>query len=283
MAWQRITIDELSAFNKAVGEKILNCNGIWWQETRACFFRPLNVMEEINPNKISYPKRSLLGGIQHRTKQGDFSNSFLNYFIFSELENYSIDNFRSKKKWEVKKGVKNFIIKPVSDFEEFIEQGYEVYLSFYKRTKYNYKKGRTQKKYFVNWAKILFDYPKILILGAYQKDQLSAVSVSYLLEEHINYSTFFSKSEALSNNVSDAMLHYMRETAKECSGVQAIFWGMLTGNRNIDYHKVCQGCKIVSFPSFYRVNPFILYYMKFFNKKNYLKLLGSTIDQKSEN
>ena len=274
MTWQRMTIDELAAFEKAVGTKVVNVNGVWWRETKPFFFRPLNIMEELQPNNRHYPKKSILGGVQHRVQTGEPSNSVLNYFVFGDLNSYSIDNFNTKKRWEIRKGINNFSIRPVTDFEEYLNAGYEVYLSFYNRTKYKYKKDRIQKNRFGEWAEILFKFPKILLLGAYQKEKLAAVSISYSINDSIHYTTFFPKTEALPLNVSDAMLHYMRERAKDCENAKYIVWGMATGNKNIDRHKLYRGCELVPFSAYFQLNPLVLQYMKIFRVKDYQRLLG---------
>jgi hypothetical protein len=273
MTWERMTIDELAAFEKAVGSKVVKVNGVWWRETKPFFFRPLNIMEEVQPNG-QYPKKSLLGGVQHRVEVGEISNSVLNYFIFDDLNSYSMENFNTKKRWEIRKGINNFLIKPVTDFEEFLNAGHDVYSSFYQRTKYKYRKDRIRKNRFGEWAKDLFNFPKILLLGAYQKEKLAAISISCFINDSIYYTTFFSKTEALALNVSDAMLHYIRGEAKDCENAKYIIWGMATGKENIDRHKLYRGCELVPFPAYFRLNPLIFHCIRLFWKNHYQRLKG---------
>jgi hypothetical protein len=273
MTWERMSIDELAAFEKAVGGKLLKYNGIWWRETKPFFFRPLNVMEMFPANMNYYPKKFIFGGVQHLVPQNSLTNSTINYFIFKDLKQYSIENFKNKKRWEIRKGFKNFIVKPINNLDEFISEGYDVYMSFYKRTKYNYKKGRTRQSHFENWARTLFNFPKILLLGAYQEGKLSAVSISYLIDNTINYATFFSKTEALSLNVSDAMLHFIRDRAKNFERAKYIFWGRETGNKNIDLHKIYQGCELIPYPAYLKLNNLIYLYLKYFRKDIYRRFV----------
>jgi hypothetical protein len=274
MTWQRMTIDELAAFEKAVGGKVVNVDGVWWRETRPCFFRPLDFMAELPPKNAHYPGKAICGGVQHRVPSDSPSNSTLHFFIYDDLHNYSLDRFNHSRKWKIKKGIKNFTIKPINDPEEFIRAGHPLYQSFFQRTHYFYRKDRLSPSSFAKWARVLYAFPKIKILGAYHQGKMCAVSLSHLINKTITYAIFFSETDALRLNVSDAMLHFLRERASGCPEAVTIYLGMRTEYKGIDDFKVNRGCNVVSVPAYYKVNPVALSCLKFFRKNNYDRLLG---------
>ena len=71
-----------------------------------------------------------------------------------------------------------FTVSPVTDVKEPKANAYAVYRSFYERTQYEFKSERRYENNFSRWAQALFQNPKVIILGAYDKDrQLVAIGV----------------------------------------------------------------------------------------------------------
>jgi hypothetical protein len=269
-----MTIDELAAFEKAVGTRVVKVHGVWWRETRPFFFRPLDIMAELPPNNGHYPGKALWGGVQHRVPADHPNNSTMHYFIYDDLPHYSLDQFTHNRKWKIKKGIKNFNIKPIDDLGEFIEGGHSIYQSFFHRTRYFYRKERLSRDHFVEWARAVYAFPKIKILGAYRQGKMCAVSLSYLVDDTIIYATFFSAAETLPLNVSDAMLHFLREQARDCPEARILYLGMTTESRGVNDFKVIRGCRNPSVPAYHWINPVVLNCMKIFGKSHYERLLG---------
>ncbi len=273
MIWERMTIKEYAACQQANGIKTLETDGIWWAEVKPCFYRPLLPWTVINPSCAHYPPKSHIGGVQHAVPPEEPCNSCLNLFFLDDLQDYSIEKLCHKRRNQVKKGLHHFTSKKLTDSNEFKDKAYKIYIDFYQRTHYGYKKDRQQRDHFNTWADTMFANPKFLILGAYQENQLSAVNISYQVEDIIIGSTFFADTNSLSLGVSDYLLHIIRETAAK-SNASRIFYGWATGERGLDEFKIRRGCVLAKLPALYHINPFIHYTAKFLIKNKFGKLCG---------
>jgi hypothetical protein len=275
MHWERMTIDEYALFQRANGMKVVKINDVWWAEVRPFFFRPLLPFTAIYPKPKQYPLKSLIGGYQHVIPSGVAANSHINFFFFDELQDYSLNKLSDKRRNEIRKGLNNFSVKKIDKVTEFINDAYDIYVSFYYRTKYSYQKKRLNRIFFSSWAATLFEHPKILIIGAYHDNKLSAVNISYLVEEVIFYATFFSSTQSLKLQVTDFIIHIIREAAAS-SKAKYIFMGMPSGKRSLDKSKTMRGCKLFKMPAYYKINPIALFVARVFMKNSYNKLIGIT-------
>ena len=198
-------------------------------------------------------------------------------FLYDELKGYSPDSLPTKQKWVIKKSLENFIARRITESSEFIDTAFPIYQSFYDRTKYSYKKERSQKEEFAAWAKILFEFPKILITGAYHQDRLSAVDISYQVENLIIDDVFFSDTQSQGMRVTDFMVHTLREGAA-ASDAKCLFRGFPCGKQTLDESKIRRGCKIFRIPAHSKVNPIALLVGKVFMNESYRKLKTITAD-----
>lgn len=275
MKWERLTIDEFAEYSKASGMKVEKIDGLWWVEARPFFFRPLFPFTEVDPGRNRYPAGAFIGGFLHAVPSGSVANSQLNLMVYDDLDAYSFDILGEKQRWLTKKGLKNFEARRVTDIIEFVTEAYDVYVSFYKRTKHKYKNERLVRSHFHSWAKVLFDNPKVLIIGVYRKGKLCAIDISLLIEDVIYDDIFFSDSESQPLKVTDFILHVKRELAA-LSGGRYIFRGLPTGKASLDESKIIRGCKLLQIPAYCRINPVALLAVKMFMKDSYNKLLGLT-------
>jgi len=285
MSWQSMTIEEYAEFQKAIGADVINIAGVWWRMARPFFYQPLFPLLEAAPNSIKPPFQARIGGYKHMVPSGLMANSRMNYFIWDNVHEYSLEKLDRKKRWGIRDGMKSIAIKPVDDFDEFITSGYQTYLSFQSRTKYHYKTERIYKGQFKKWAEILFRYPAVKILGAYYKGTLCAIDISYLINNVLIEATFFSTTEHLKFKVSDVMVHALREGAAGCPRVKYVYKGQVTGQRGVDGFKLMRGCKIVSKPAYYQINPIAQFLVEKLMPKEYKKLIGEIdidLDEREE-
>ena len=275
MIWEPMTVDELAAYQKACGVKVIKIKDTWWIEPRPFFFRTLFPMAEINPEFNKYPLQHVVGGVLHLVPAGVASNTNMKLFLYDQLRDYSLENMAAKQKWVVKKSMENFQAKRITDLNEFIATAFPIYESFYDRTKYSYKKERSQAEIFAVWAKTLFDFPKIMITGAYHQDKLSAVDISYQIQDLIIDDVFFSDTQSQGLRVTDFMVHTLRDAAA-ATEARYLFRGFPCGKQTLDESKIRRGCKIFKIPAHCKVNPVALYVGKLFMNESYRKLMTIT-------
>lgn len=274
MTWEPMTLDEYAEFQKATGEKVVKIQGIWWAQPRPFFFRPLFPFTEIVPEWQKYPKKSLIGGVLHLVPADAYSNSCLNLFLYESPEDYSLDKLGAKHRWTIKKAKERFSAKRITSLEQFLEEAPPIYHSFYDRTKYFYKPERLNKDIFAAWAKPYFENSKVVILGAYHGGKLGAIDISYQVEDVLIDDIFFSDTESQSLQVTDFIIHTLREAAKSINA-RYLFRGFPTGKATLDASKVLRGCKLLKMPAYFRINPMALFLSKVFMKQSYDKLTAS--------
>jgi hypothetical protein len=194
----------------------------------------------------------------------------MNFLIFNNPRTYSLENLTQTCRRHVRRAMRTFSVRPIN-LDELISAGHAVYLSFYERTKYRYKSERTEVRHFAAWARRLFSFPKVQVLGAFRGNELASVSVTYVVEQVLFTPTFFSRSEALNDFVSELMLHAAREQAAMSENVELVFAASADMQRGLDDFYLLRGASLVSKPARLRVNPLALVSVKILRRDEYLK------------
>ncbi|HBG06788.1 MAG: hypothetical protein A2075_17500 [Geobacteraceae bacterium GWC2_58_44] len=275
MAWEAMTIDEYAAFQRACGMHVVKIQDTWWVEPRPFFFRPLFPFAEVTPGLLNYPMQALVGGVMHPVPAGASSNSYVHMLLYDKPQSYSIDASNCKHRQIIKKSLEVFSARRITDLNLFIEEAFTIYKSFYARTRYFYKKERLNKEFFVAWAKPLFEHPKIVVMGAYHENNLSAVEILYQVEDVIIEDVYFSDTKSQPLQVTDFMTHTVREAAK-ATDARYIFTGFPSGKKTLDQSKTIRGCKILKLPAYFKINPLVLQLVKMFMRESYEKLVAIT-------
>ena len=273
MLWDRMNIDEFAMYQKDEGTKVLKIDGIWWRKVRPFFYRPINPFVEIRPFSRNFPFNCFRRGFQHVVPSDCESNSSFNFFIYDNLQNYSFDILSTKRRNTIRKGIKHLTAKPLKDISEFTKEAYKIYYSFFQRTNYKYFKKYLHPKNFESWAKTLFSYPKITIIGIYHQKYLSAISISCLVDDIIFYDYFFSYKEIQKFQVTDFVTHFIRNAAASTQA-KYIFMSMPSGKRSLDQSKLNRGIKLLKKPAYINVNSSVLLFLKILKKDKYNKIIG---------
>lgn len=269
--WERMSVDEYATMQRAFGATLVKTGDVWWRQVRPCFYRPLLPYRELDPQKLKFPAKSRLGGVQYVATAGVPANSHLDLLLFENPHEYAMESLSQNSRYHVRRAMKKFSIAPIHKLDEFITDAHPVYQSFFERTKYGYKAERTDRREFAKWAQTLFAFPKILVLGAYRDRELVSVSVSYQVEEAAFTATFFSSSSALNDYVSDLMLHAIRERAAASDEIQLIFCSTAGMERGLDDYYLRRGAVLAKRPSMLRLNPVLSFLLKKFKKAEYSK------------
>jgi CRISPR/Cas system CSM-associated protein Csm2 small subunit len=275
--WQSMTAEEFAQFRSCLGEDIIPANGTFWQRIRPCFYRPLLPYQEYPPQSVSGPGLAFFGGFQHAIPPDGRATSFMNLLLFEDLKSYSLGGLDRHERRQIKRAAEAFTVSLVTDVNEFKAQAYTVYRSFYERTKYNYKAERQHEGNFTKWAEVLYQYPKVIVLGAYDKNrELGAIGVWHLVDDTLIYSTFFCDTKSLKMHVTGLMLHTVRDAAAGCQAIKQIFRGYYknSGAKSVDDFYFARGCKLVRKPAWLQLNPLIAFGLKRFAPEQYGRLIG---------
>ncbi len=196
--------------------------------------------------------------------------------MFEDAKTYSLESLDNQHKRQVKQAAKQFVIHPITDKEEFKENAYPVYLSFYERTQYQFGSQRRNHAFFCQWTDALFQIPKAVILGGYRNGRLGGVSVSMLVGDTLCYPTVFCDSESLRSHLSGFMLHSVREACAQGKCASRIFAGLtkIESGKSVDDFYLQRGCKLVRKPALLHLNPLVGLLLKHCLPKQYAQLRG---------
>jgi hypothetical protein len=279
--WQRMTIEEFACYRRSFGERVIPANGVFWRQVRPCFYRPLLPYQEYPPESFSGAGLAFFGGFQHAVPPQGRTNSFLNLLIFEDPKSYFVGNLKGNERRETKRAAEAFTVSLITEVNEFKARAYPVYRSFYERTKYGYKSERRYEGSFSKWADALFQHPKMIVLGAYNKNrELGAIGIWQLVEDTLIYSMFFCETESLKKHVPGFMLHIMREAAAGCQAIRQIFVGnyKYSAAKGIDDFYLARGCKLVSKPAWLQLNSLTAFGLKHFAPVQYGRMVGDIKD-----
>ena len=276
--WQPMTVKEFARFRCSFGERVIESNGIFWRQVRPFFFRPLLPYKEYQATLVKPPPKAWWGGFQYAVPQGPSANSSLNLLLFQDAENYSLETLSDQHRRQIKSAARQWVVRQITDREEFKQSAYPVYLSFYERTRYPFAAQRTRRDYFSQWADRLFQIPKAMILGGYHNGRLGGVSVSLLVDDTVHYPTVFCDTESLRAHLSSFMLHTVREAVAQSRCARQIFAGLgkSAEGRTVDQFYLQRGCQPVRQPARLVLNPVAASLLKRFARKPYAHLMGES-------
>lgn len=275
--FERMSIDEFSRYEISNGEKYIKVNDIWWGQVRGFFYRTIFPFHVYDDHVVKPPTPAYLGGYQYSNQDAKCSNSYLNYIIFDDVCNYSIDKLSYNVRWSIKKASKVACIKRIDDLRELQEEGHNIYVSFYNRTGYAFNKKRIQKDYYDEWARNLFNNKKIVLLGAYINEKLVAMSTMALVEDVAVWMSSISHSDFLKHNITDLMLHAQREFISHFDNVKFMYAGMCGAEKSVDDFKLIRGGKIIKNPAYYYISPMAKIYLNTLGKSNMDRMKGEKL------
>jgi hypothetical protein len=271
--WESMSVDEYAALEQRQGAKLCQVNGIWWRRVRPFFYRPMLTYQAYEAATLTHPCR-WPGGCQYAVKDAHKANSTLSFLILENLQDYRLDQLGHNRRRLIKNATKGFQVRQITDVAGLQAQGYPAYLSFYERTGYGYKKDRTRKSGFDQWAATVLGNPKAIVLGGYGEDSLKAVSVSYWVGKTLLYATFFSDSAALRKNLGDLMFHELRRRVAQQAGIKQVLVRSYQGGSHHDQYYLIRGCKLVSMPAILHVNAGVMLALRIFAPLHYARLRG---------
>jgi hypothetical protein len=270
-----MTADEYAALQIAMGEKVVRSGGVWWRAVRPFFYRPLLPFRELAPDRAAYPTLARLGAAQHLVSEGVPANSSMSLIVFDDPQSYSLELLDKSRRRDLRRSMERFVVKRLTDVDDFSTSGHPVYLSFYERTRYAYKSDRTDPRRFAEWARTLMGFPKVCVLGAYRDDELVAVGVSFLVEDALFISSIFAESSALAGLVSESVLHGMREQVAGVRDVNLIFAAMAGMERGLDNFYLLRGARLESKPAWLSLNPLMSIVLQTLRPDSYRRLRAS--------
>jgi hypothetical protein len=272
--WPTMSVERYAALERAYGATVMEMGNIWWVEIRRRFYRPLLPFQRYSIRCVKNAFHRL-AFFQHAVDEGEPSNSYLNPLVFSDVRDYSWNTLRDNVRTHIKKAVKaNIIVSRIVDEAEFREKAYPVYVSFHSRTKYGFAASRTEHDGFSKWAHELFQFPEVVVLGAFAGEELLCIEISCLVENTLILKSLITSDNALKFGAADLVLHYCRLGAREQADINQIFCGTLSENSSLNRYKLERGAQVLTLPASLHLHPIVLCAVKKTRPKIYSRLCG---------
>lgn len=269
-----MTLDDFASFQRLMGIKVRAVDGHYWTQVRPGLYRPLLIWEALPNGPRQLPPLAAFGAHQYSVPSGVTSNSFLNWFIYDQVQSYTPADLTKNPRRQLRIGQANFEIRQMCDAAAFAAEAWPVYQSFHHRTHYRTGSHRREHRAFQRWASGLFQIPGLLILGGYHDGTLGGISLSLQLRDTIYYASVFCDDQSLRLSLYDLFWHTLRESAAAKQDVTRLFMGMYVHNAGLDNFKLLRGAKLVRQPAWLEINPVARLILKSVLPEKYQRLVG---------
>ena len=245
---QPMSLSEYAELQTKFGVTVIYRDGHYWRRIRPFFYRPLLPVEAFPDATLTSPV-TWPSGFQYVVANTQLANSTMNFIMLDDLQSYSLDSLNHKRRHMIKGAAHQFEVRPLRDPQELKDHGHKVYLSFYERTKYNYKSDRRSKVVFDQWVDALFSNPKSIVMGGYGSSGLSAIATSYWINHTLVWSTLMCETGSLKKKLGDLLFHEFRLVAAQESRCKEIFVRSYQGGNSLDHYYLLRGCHLVRKPA----------------------------------
>jgi hypothetical protein len=265
--------ERYAALELLSGVRIIKQGDVFWRRVRPFFYRPLFPFCRYDRTSIGKSFRKLVA-CQYAIWEGQSNNSFLNLIIYEDIRSYDGEKLHRGPAKNLSFAIEHGLrVQRLFDERDFCVQGYQAYLSFYERTKYRFANHRTDRKGFEHWARTLFRFPEVVVLGAFLGSTLVGFGVACAVEGAVIIKSAVHSDLGLQLRSPDLLLHLWRLAARNDSGVDMIYDSAMT-TPGIDEFKRRRGAVVVALPAHLQASPFMLRAIRCFNRTRYEHLLG---------
>ena len=226
---------EFAVSEKEMEKKVVLINGVWWHEKRKFHFKPIHEFRKLKKGAI---KISLKEGILSYSYQTapEFTNHYVWHFVFEtdRVERFDIKSLpNSSRRASVRKGLRNFVIKPIEDNPLLVEQMRQINISQAKRFHAIGREKRylppeyyeRNKKEWETYIKKLIHHRGYSFIGAFKEEMLAAYIVVASVEDTLTVVAVKSDTNMMSYCPSDALHFSLIFTCKNTTWCKRIVHG----------------------------------------------------------
>ena len=274
--WPLMTVERWAESERRVnGAALVQVEGTWWRRVRGLFYRPLNLLETFSEKTRGPSSGLVFGAIQFPVARGEAANSSIRTIQCVNARTYSADHLASPIQRNLKKARRTFQIQPIVDRTAFEQGAYSVYCEFQARTQYEHLRERVHRDSFQQWTGRLFEFPELRFIGAFESGSLCAVAITFRLQDTLHYASYFGNERALANRASDLVLHSVRESAAQDSGIRRVFAATAGMPRGLDSFYLRRGFQYLDLPAVLRGNRLSLALLRWIAPRVHSKLVGA--------
>jgi hypothetical protein len=248
-------------------------SGIWWRKVKPFFYQPADVMTRISPHAAVPNPWLALGGYYHLVPSGEDTNGVVVANEISDLEGYSLDSVKKKKKTRIQRALATLRIQRVTDLQDLLNDGYRVYMDWDNRTA-NVRVHRSDSERFRQWITRSLAHPHLLILGAYYEDRLIAFLMARAVGGTANIEKSFSLSEFNHQSPMTALTYAYVKICAKSPGVHRAWSGLRSMKESLEQYKTELGFQHVSYPAFIHLRSAIRPFVRWLMPVEFNRLMG---------
>jgi len=245
--------EEFAREQEAAGDRVHLHDGVWWRDMRYGFCQPCFCFRELDHRQARPNLARSPAGYMHPAAAGSPVNSIYRLIVREGMQQYSLQQVESRKKrTAVRAGLSQLDVRPVTNLEDLLGDGYGVYASWRERTAWGTNKS--QRSVYEAWITNAFRRPKRTVLGAYQKNKLVAFMLPAAVLNVAFISYIASHTDALPAYPNDALYHAFLCVARQTPGIEMAQMGPVSSKPTLDKFKLQYG-SVKEIPSYMWINP----------------------------
>ena len=220
---------DLALSLKQAGYKVHLSDGIWWQEIKMSFAKPVNPLRVIAPGE----SRPLLGrsiiGFSHAVPSTASANKVWPTMRMDkdQLSCFSLKSLNKGQRSAIKKALAELEFKEIQVVEQELQSMAEICASQAVRNGHGRPANYYSRRY-CDWSRFIkreFSIPSRLWLGAYSQRRLVGYYYAFLLGDTYFISAAKSHTDALACRVNDGMLFHVIKHAQVDERCRQIMFG----------------------------------------------------------
>jgi Acetyltransferase (GNAT) domain len=267
-----MSAEQIVEADRKLGMKFHFADGIWWREVKPFFYHPAIATARIVPGVASPSPWLALGGYYHMVPEGAESNGAITANEISDPAGYDLKSLK-RKRGQIQRALAAFRIQPVTNLQDLLTHGYDVYLDWERRIGDVHTK-RSNPDAYRRWITSVLAHPYGLILGAYAGDRLVAYMTIYASDGVANCSKIFSHSEFSQQTPSSALLYSFVKIAANNPEIRRVWHGLRHTNPSLQRYKAVMGFDLVSYPAYIRLRAGIRPLVRWCFPSQYQRLMG---------
>lgn len=248
-ALHNLTENELAAWRRSEGKRVVQRRGRWWEEAKPAFYQAIHWMARHRQNEVERPTTFCWGF--RTTLQGedaDAANGWLPAHVLSDVAGYDVDALPRKRRNKLRKCWKLTEIVQVTEPMLLRDQGYEVRCSVAERLKIWAPPSREK------YSSSLDDYvgnPHRLVLAGLRRDgKLGGYLDGFAVDGTGYIDHVYLDSVALSTEVGTGLVFEFVQACRRSGQVREVVYGLdVPSNTSLKEFKVKMGFPVVRAPA----------------------------------
>jgi hypothetical protein len=265
--------DELAAWRRAKGKRVIQHRGRWWEEVKPGFYHAIHWMARQRHHQAEQPT-ALCWGFRTTLHEEDahLANGWLPAHILTDPATYDFDTLPRKVRNKLRKCGKFNEIVQVTGPELLREQGYEVRCSVTDRLRI--WKPPPKREYLAGLDSYIGN-PYLFVLAGLAGDKLGGYLEGRAVDGTAYIDHVYVHSSALFTEVSTGLVFEFVQACRRSGMIREVVYGLdLRSDEGLTHYKLKMGFPVVRVPARYWLFPLTGTFMHWWRPEVYYRITG---------